>query len=336
MAKTVCPKAALFAVLFCALAGATVSDNLAVGYYNHICPAAEPIVFGVVASAFRDFPGIAAKLIRLHFHDCFVRGCDGSDLIDSIPGQFVAEKDSPANNPSLGGFDVIDKAKLLLEKVCPKKVSCADIVAFAARDSASLASPRFNRLWWDVPAGRKDGNISLSSNIPGNLPPPTFNVTQLTQIFAAKGLSQDEMVTLSGAHTIGVSHCSSFVSRLYNFNGSNTTDPSLDPTYAQILKEKCPQGSPSNSNTTVFMDPETPITLDNVYYDEVIANRGLFTSDATLLTNPNTKSSVTGNSGPNLSEWQKKFAAAMIKMGNIGVLTGTQGGVRGNCRVANS
>lgn len=73
MAKTVCSKVALFAVLFCALAGATVSDNLAVGYYNHICPAAEPIVFGVVTSAFRDFPGIAAKLIRLHFHDCFVR-----------------------------------------------------------------------------------------------------------------------------------------------------------------------------------------------------------------------------------------------------------------------
>jgi peroxidase len=126
------------------------------------------------------------------------------------------------------------------------------------------------------------------------------------------------------------------VSRLYNFNGPNTMDPSLDPTYAQILKEKCSQGSPSNSNTTVFMDPETPVTLHNVYYDEVIANRGLFTSDATLLTDPNAKSSVTGNSGPNLVEWHKKFAAAIVKMGNINVLTGNQGGVRVNCRVANS
>lgn len=334
MAKTLCNKATLFAVLFCALAGAAVSDKLEVGYYNTICPDAEHIVRRVVSSAFLNFSGVAAKLIRLHFHDCFVRGCDGSVLIDSIPGHFVAEKDSPANNPSLGGFDVIDEAKLQLEAVCPKKVSCADIVAFAARDSASLASPI--PLCWDVPAGRKDGNISLASNIPGNLPPPNFNVTQLTQIFATKGLCQDEMVTLSGAHTIGVSHCSSFASRLYNFSGTNTTDPSLDPTYAQILKQSCPQGNPSNVNTTVVMDPQTPFILDNLYYNDVIANRGLFTSDTTLLTDPNTKSSVTANSGLNLVGWQKKFAAAMIKMGEVSVLTGNQGGVRPNCRVANS
>lgn len=349
MAKTLCHKVTLFAVLFCvvagvtlfavlfwAVAGAATRDNLQVGYYNTICPDAEPIVRRVVSSAFLNFTGVAAKLIRLHFHDCFVRGCDGSVLIDSIPGQFVAEKDSPANNPSLGGFDVIDEAKLQLEAVCPKVVSCADIVAFAARDSASLASPI--PLRWDVPAGRKDGNISLASNIRGNLPPPppTFNATQLTQLFASKGLSQDEMVTLSGAHKIGVSHCSAFVGRLYNFNGTNTTDPSLDPTYARILKQGCPQGSPSNVNTTVFMDPDTPLTLDNGYYDEVIANRGLFTTDATLLTDPNTKSSVTANSGLKLVEWQKKFATAMIKMGEISVLTGNQGGVRANCRVANS
>lgn len=333
MAKTVCNKATLFAVLFCALAGAAVSDNLVVGYYNTICPDAESIVRRVVSSAFVTYTGVAAKLIRLHFHDCFVRGCDGSVLIDSIPGQFVAEKDSPVNNPSLGGFDVIDEAKLQIEAVCPKEVSCADIVAFAARDSASLASPI--PLSWDVPAGRKDGNISLASDIPANLPAPTFSVTQLTQSFAAKGLSQDDMVTLSGAHTIGVSHCTSFVSRLYNFNGNNTTDPSLDPIYAQILKQSCPQGSPSNANTTVVMDPQTPLILDNFYY-AVIANRGLFTSDATLLTDPNTKSSVTANSGLNLVGWQTKFAAAMIKMGDISVLTGNQGGVRANCRVANS
>lgn len=337
MTKNMYRKATIFAaLLFCALAGAAASDNLEVGYYNTICPLAEPIVFGVVSRAFLNFRGIAAKLIRLHFHDCFVRGCDGSVLIDTIVGQFVAEKDSPANNPSLGGFDVIDKAKSLLELACPKTVSCADIIAFAARDSALLASPFLYPLAWKVPAGRKDGNISLASDIPGNLPPPFFNVTQLTQIFEAKGLSQDEMVTLSGAHTIGVSHCSSFVSRLYNFNGPNTTDPSLDSTYAELLKQKCPQGSPSNSNTTVFMETKTPLTLDNVYYDEVKAHRGLFTSDATLLTNPNTEYSVAGNSGLHLAEWQQKFAAAMIKMGNIGVLTGIEGGVRRNCRVVNS
>jgi len=304
---TVCLKATLFAVLFCALAGAVVSDDLTVGYYNKICPDAEPIVFNVVSTAFRNFSGTAAKLIRLHFHDCFVTGCDASVLIDSVPGKFVAEKDNPANNPSLGGFDVIDKAKSLLEKFCPKKVSCADIVAFAARDSALLASPFRHPLWWEVPAGRKDGSTSLSSNVRGNLPPPIFNVAQLTQLFEAKGLSQDDMVILSGAHSIGVSHCSAFTNRLYNFNGTTTTDPSLDPNYAKLLKKKCPQGTPSNSSTVVFMETKTPLVLDNVYYDEVRANRGLFTSDATLLTNPDTDSTVKGNSGRNLAKWQKKI-----------------------------
>ena len=138
----------------------------------------------------------------------------------------------------------------------------------------------------------------------------------------------------AGVHTIGVSHCPSFLTRLYNFNGPNTTDPSLDPQYAELLKQKCPQGNPSNSNTIVFMETKTPFTLDNLYYNEVIAHCGLFTSDATLLTDPNTESSVAGNSSLHLAEWQQKFVAAMIKMGTIGVLTGTEGGIRPNCRVA--
>ena len=142
---------------------------------------------------------------------------------------------------------------------------------------------------------------------------------------------------ITGAHTIGVSHCSSVVSRLYNFNSTYPTDPSLDPVYATKLKASCPNGSPANNVTTVPMDPNTPNILDNLYYDDVIKNRGLFTSDATLLTNVNTKNLVFANSGGfSMRGWQQKFGAAMVKMGKIEVLSGNEGEIRVNCRAVNN
>lgn len=53
-------------------------------------------------------------------------------------------------------------------------------------------------LGYDVPAGRRDGRVSIGSETLTNLPPPSFDVNQLTQNFANKGLTQEEMVTLSG------------------------------------------------------------------------------------------------------------------------------------------
>lgn len=138
---------------------------------------------------------------------------------------------------------------------------------------------------------------------------------------------------LTGAHTIGRSHCASFSNRLYNFNATVSQDPSLDPRYAAILKWRCPQNS-NNPNLVVPMNPISPAITDVGYYLDILANRGLFTSDQTLLTSTATASQVKQNAR-NPFLWKRKFAAAMVKMGNLGVLTGTDGEIRTNCRVIN-
>jgi peroxidase len=91
----------------------------------------------VLEEAHQSDPRIFASLIRLHFHDCFVQGCDGSVLLDTFDG-FESEKDARPNNGSARGFPVVDAAKAALEDACPGVVSCADILAIAAEISVEL------------------------------------------------------------------------------------------------------------------------------------------------------------------------------------------------------
>ncbi|KAL5230122.1 hypothetical protein ABZP36_028898 [Zizania latifolia] len=302
--------------------------QLRVGFYDNSCPAAEIIVQQEVSKAVATNPGLAAGLVRLHFHDCFVRGCDASVLIDSTKGN-QAEKDAGPNT-SLRGFEVVDKIKARVEQACFGVVSCADILAFAARDSVALTGGNA----YQVPAGRRDGGVSSASETGGNLPPPTATVNQMTQMFAAKGLTQKEMVALSGAHTIGASHCSSFSSRLY---GSSTTagkDPTMDPAYVAQLARQCPQsGAPAGGGPLVPMDAVTPNAFDEGFFKGVMANRGLLSSDQALLNDRNTALQVVAYA-TDPSTFQNDFAAAMVKMGAVGVLTGSSGRIRSNCRVA--
>ncbi|GKV40581.1 hypothetical protein SLEP1_g48206 [Rubroshorea leprosula] len=315
----------IFFLLLCFAYASASGAYLRVGFYQKTCPAAETIVREAVKRAVTSNPGIAAGVIRMHFHDCFVRGCDASVLLKSTPGN-VAERDSSFNNPSLRGFEVIDEAKAQIEAVCPGIVSCADVIAFAARDSAYKAGG----IYYAVPAGRRDGRVSIKDEVAQNLPSSTLHASDLIKNFARKGMSVDEMVTLSGAHSIGVSHCSSFSERL-SFNATDAQDPSLDPSYAAFLKTKCPS---LGANATVALDVATPTRLDNKYYEELKYNLGLLTSDQTLMNSHLTTGMVVNNARHG-ALWAKKFAKAMVHMGSLDVLTGTQGEVRRHCSVVN-
>ncbi|KAF3615160.1 hypothetical protein FXO38_35269 [Capsicum annuum] len=82
---------------------------------------------------------MVASLLRLHFHDCFVKGCNASLFLDSN-ANIITEKISNPNRNFAHGFEVIDEIKKELENECPQTVSGADILALAARDSTVLVS----------------------------------------------------------------------------------------------------------------------------------------------------------------------------------------------------
>ncbi|CAN1232371.1 Peroxidase 39 [Linum perenne] len=297
---------ALLVMVALVLVGST-NAQLKMGFYSKSCPKAEKIIQDFVHQKISTVPSLAATFIRMHFHDCFVRGCDASVLLNTTSGE-QPEKQSPPNL-TLRGFDFIDRVKSLVEAECPGVVSCADVLTLVTRDSiVAVGGPS-----WRVPTGRRDGVISRSSEARNNIPPPFANFTTLQTLFANQGLDVKDLVLLSGR---------------------GDADPALDSDYASNLRSrKC---RTINDNTTkVEMDPGSRNTFDLSYYSLLLKRRGLFESDAALTTNSASLQLVDKIAKGSVKDFFSEFALAMEKMGRINVKTGSNGEIRKQCALVN-
>ncbi|KAG2241698.1 hypothetical protein Bca52824_090271 [Brassica carinata] len=238
-----------------------------------------------------------------------------------------SEKDHPDDMSLAGdGFDTVVKAKQAVDRdpKCRNKVSCADILALATREVVVLTGgPSY-----PVELGRRDGRLSTKASVQNNLPQPGFNLNQLNTMFNRHGLSQTDMIALSGAHTLGFAHCGKFSNRIYNFSPRTRIDPSLNSGYALQLRQMCPQRV--DPRIAINMDPTTPRTFDNAYFKNLQQGKGLFTSDQVLFTDQRSRATV--NSFANSeTAFRQAFVSAITKLGRVGVKTGNAGEIRRDC-----
>ncbi|KAF8646138.1 hypothetical protein HU200_065985 [Digitaria exilis] len=316
----------VFSVLALCLGNQGVRCQLSYGYYDSTCPQLYTIVQQHVFAAMRAEMRMGASLLRLHFHDCFVNGCDASILLDGSDG----EKFARPNLNSVRGYEVIDAIKADLESNCPEVVSCADIVALAASYGVLFSGGPY----WDVPLGRMDGLVANQSGANNGLPAPFEPIDSIIQKFDAVGLNTTDVVVLSGAHTIGRARCVSFSNRLSNFSETDSVDPTLDASLAESLQSLCAGG---DGNQTTALDVSSPDMFDNNYYKNLLVQKGLLSSDQGLFSSPegvaNTKDLVQ-TYGDDGEQFFYDFVWSMNKMGSI-PLAGSEGEIRKNCRVVN-
>ncbi|KAF8701518.1 hypothetical protein HU200_033543 [Digitaria exilis] len=280
----------------CTLLLAAACHALQVGFYQKTCPSAEALVRAEVQKAVVKDAGLGAGLIRMLFHDCFVE-----------PTELRGDRRGEGRRG----------------EGLPNTVSCADIIAFAARDASDLHSG--SKIRFAMPGGRFDGRRSQATQT-NALPPPFGKLSDLTDKFTAKRMSVEDLVVLSGAHSIVRSHCSSFVPE-------RVSSPSdMDASLVSQLKNQCPASPGPGNDPVVAEDVVTPNALDNQYYQNVLDHKVLFPSDAALMSLPQTAQMVRDLARKDGS-WEKKFAAAMVKLASIGVKTSRDGEIRKNCRV---
>ncbi|MCL7046551.1 hypothetical protein MKW94_000395 [Papaver nudicaule] len=313
------------------LLASVTEARLSYGHYRTSCPNVETLVKDTLVPIFMTDVTAPASFLRLLFHDCQVQGCDASILLNSerrnIGSEMVSSKNFMIRNRELIGV-----IKSVLESECPGQVSCADIIALAAKESVAFTGGPLIQ----VPLGRKDSTSSSSRQADISLPSPQVSVDQMLQIFKSKGMNLEESVAMLGAHTLGVGHCVNIVDRLYNpkytkndASGNNV----LEKGYEAILRMQCPTKIPL-TNLTFVANDITPLSFDNQYYQDIIYGRGLFGIDSSISKDPRT-SPVVKSFADDQNLFFQVFASAFVKLSSTNVLTGNLGQIRSDCSRSN-
>ncbi|KAL1539769.1 peroxidase [Salvia divinorum] len=314
------PNYYLVTLVIVLIANVPCEAQLSSTFYDRTCPKALSAIQTSIRQAVSRERRMAASLVRLHFHDCFVQGCDGSILLNDFTGERVALQ----NNNSVRGFEVVEAAKRAVEAICPGVVSCADVLAVAARDATVAVGGKS----WIVKLGRRDSTTAGSKALAeSDLPRGSDSLQALISNFANKNLNERDMVALSGSHTIGLARCVTFRARIYG-----NDNVSIDPGFARLRQQQCPQTG-GNDNLAP-LDLVTPNLFDIKYFKNLEQKKGLLTSDQVLFNGGSSDSIVQGYIN-NPRSFLSDFGASMIKMGDIEPLTGANGIIRKTCGSAN-
>ncbi|KAL6888980.1 hypothetical protein ACP4OV_010006 [Aristida adscensionis] len=313
-------------VLAVLLAFSPAYGQLSENYYASKCPSLDlgGIVRKELNKTLPSDPRMGASLLRLHFHDCLSRsvgsasrsgacpselepaGCDASVLLDDDASRGIdSEKNASPNANSLRGFDVIDRIKAAVEANCSHAVSCADILAVAAREAVVALGGQ----GWTVRLGRRDSTTASRAQAEADLPSPDSGNTTLLAAFAKKGFTSSwELAALSGAHTVGRTQCQ----------------------FADNPGIVCLLFAPSSLQP---LDVSTPDRFDNAYYGELVKGNGVLHSDRVLVDGE--LGSFVRSYGASPALFAADFAKAMVKMSELGALTGASGQIRLNCNKLN-
>lgn len=135
---------------------------------------------------------------------------------------------------------------------------------------------------------------------------------------------------VTGAHSVGRTHCVKLVHRLYP-----EVDPQLNPDHVPHMLKKCPDPIPDPKAVQyVRNDRGTPMKLDNNYYRNILDNKGLMLVDHQLATDKRTKPYVK-KMAKNQDYFFNEFSRAITILSENNPLTGTKGEIRKQCNLAN-